>query len=84
MQTLSVAEFCRQHGISRGLFYNLLREGRAPRVMKVGRRTLISYEAAEEWRRKLELPAQPRKTVEASRRRSTSDPGSTTKIGEAA
>ncbi len=54
----SVAEFCREHGISRGLFYNMLREGRGPRVIKAGRRTLISREAAEEWRRRMEGAAQ--------------------------
>ena len=26
----SVAEFCHQHGISRGTFYKLLNEGRGP------------------------------------------------------
>ncbi len=56
--TYSVAEFCREHGISRGLFYRLLREGRGPRVIKAGRRTLISREAAEEWRRRMETAAQ--------------------------
>ncbi len=50
----SVAEFCREHGISRGLFYNMLREGRGPHVIKAGRRTLISHEAAAEWRRRME------------------------------
>lgn len=54
----SVAEFCREHGISRGLFYRLLREGRGPRVIKAGRRTLISREAAEQWRRRMEAAAQ--------------------------
>ena len=54
----SVAEFCREHGISRGLFYSLLREGRGPRVIKAGRRTLISREAAEEWRRRMEAAEQ--------------------------
>ena len=56
--TYSVAEFCREHGISRGLFYNMLREGRGPRVIKAGRRTLISREAAEDWRRRMEGAAQ--------------------------
>jgi transposase-like protein len=51
----SVSEFCREHGISRGLFYNLVRDGRGPRIMKAGRRTLISHEAAEEWRRNMEV-----------------------------
>jgi hypothetical protein len=49
-----VDEFCREHGISRGHFYNLLKRGDGPAVMKVGRRTLISAEAAAEWRRRLE------------------------------
>ena len=55
----SVAEFCREHGISRGLFYRLLRENCGPRVMKAGRRTLISHEAAEEWRRRMERESNP-------------------------
>ncbi len=52
--TYSVADFCREHSISRAFFYKLLLEGCGPRVMKVGRRTLISREAAEEWRRRME------------------------------
>ena len=50
----SVAEFCHQHGISRGLFYTLAKEGRGPRMAKIGRRTLISHEAAAEWRARME------------------------------
>ncbi len=60
---LSVAEFCREHGISRGLFYSLLREGRGPRVIKAGRRTLISQEAAEDWRRRMEGATQAGKAA---------------------
>jgi predicted DNA-binding transcriptional regulator AlpA len=56
-QVYSVAEFCAQHGISRSLFYRLLQDGQGPRVMKVGKRTLITNEAAEEWRRSLEKAA---------------------------
>ena len=58
MHTYSVSEFCREHGISRGLFYRLLREGHGPHVIKAGRRTLISHEAAAEWRRRMEAAAQ--------------------------
>ena len=50
----SVDEFCREHSISRGLFYRLLREGRGPTIIHAGRRTLVSKEAAEEWRRRME------------------------------
>ena len=53
----SVAGFCHQHGISRGTFYKLLNEGRGPKAVKIGRRTLISSEAAQEWRRRMEREA---------------------------
>jgi len=53
----SIAEFCRRHGISRAHFYNLWKTGEAPRVMRVGRRTLISTEAAAQWRRRMEEAA---------------------------
>lgn len=50
----SISEFCRSHGISRAFLYIILRDGRGPRTMKVGSRTLISREAAAEWRRRME------------------------------
>jgi len=56
--SFSVAEFCREHGISRALFYKQRRKGRGPQIMKVGRRTLISHEAAEIWRRESENKGQ--------------------------
>ena len=48
---LSVPEFCRAHGISEAFFYKLKRRGEGPREMKVGARTLITFESAAEWRR---------------------------------
>jgi predicted DNA-binding transcriptional regulator AlpA len=51
----SVADFCRTNSISRSLFYKLQREGKGPRIMKIGRRTLISQEASAEWRKSLEV-----------------------------
>jgi len=50
----SVPEFCSAHRISRALFYIMLREGRGPRVLKARRRTLITAEAAADWRRRME------------------------------
>ena len=50
----SIQGFCRSHGISRAHYYNLRKIGAAPAVMQVGRRTLISAEAAAEWRRRME------------------------------
>jgi len=51
---LSIPEFCEAHGISEGFFHKLMKQGAGPRVMKVGRRTLITSEAAAEWRAKLQ------------------------------
>jgi hypothetical protein len=50
----TVDEFCHAHRISRGTFYNLLKVGQGPSIMKVGARTLISVDAAADWRRKME------------------------------
>jgi predicted DNA-binding transcriptional regulator AlpA len=50
----SVEQFCRQHDISRAFFYLMLARNTGPRTMKVGRRTLISESAAQEWREGLE------------------------------
>ena len=51
---LSVNAFCNTHGISRALFYKLLKEDLGPVIMKVLGRTLISVEAAADWRRRME------------------------------
>jgi predicted DNA-binding transcriptional regulator AlpA len=50
----SVPAFCTDNGVSRSLFYRLIKEGRGPRVTKVARRTLISAESAAEWRARME------------------------------
>ena len=50
----SVDEFCSSHSISRAMFYKLRADGKAPRTMAVGSRTLISYEAAADWRQACE------------------------------
>jgi hypothetical protein len=54
---MSIREFCRLHGISEDQFYKMKREGWGPATMKVGSRTLISHEAAAEWRRAREQVA---------------------------
>jgi hypothetical protein len=55
--TYSISEFCRAHRVSKAFFYVLLKRGDAPKIMKVGKRTLVSDEAAEAWRRRMEAPA---------------------------
>jgi predicted DNA-binding transcriptional regulator AlpA len=56
-KALSIQEFCDAHGISRGLFYKLKKQGKAPRIMEVNSRQLISDEAGADWRRAREADA---------------------------
>lgn len=49
-----VSEFCSAFGICPATLYKAIRDGYGPATFKVGRRRLISREAAEEWRRRLE------------------------------
>jgi len=56
----TVDEFCASHRISRAHFYNLLKAGKGPRVMRAGSRVLISEEAAADWRRECERTAEPK------------------------
>jgi hypothetical protein len=46
----TVAEFCARNRIRQNFYYKLRREGRAPREMRIGRKTLIRREDAEAWR----------------------------------
>lgn len=47
----SIAQFCQMHGISKSYYYLLRQRGEAPRETRLGRRRLISAEAAAAWRR---------------------------------
>lgn len=53
-QAYTIEAFCEAHGFSRAHYFNQAKEGRGPRVMRVGSRVLISKEAAAEWRRERE------------------------------
>ena len=50
----TVPQFCGGYNLSRTHFYALLKEGKGPRLMKVGRRTLISAQAAADWCKRME------------------------------
>ena len=50
----SVNTFCSAHMISRGMLYKLWKQNKGPLISKIGDRTLISKEAAAEWRASLE------------------------------
>jgi len=47
---LTILEFCAAFRISDDFYYKLKRQCKGPREMKVGKRTLISLVAADEWR----------------------------------
>ncbi|HEY2527132.1 MAG TPA: transcriptional regulator [Xanthobacteraceae bacterium] len=54
----SVDDFCLKHVISRAQLYRLWAAGGGPRRMSVGRRTLITREAAADWKREGEAAAE--------------------------
>jgi hypothetical protein len=49
----SIPRFCEDHDISRAFFYLLLKQGKAPRVTRLGARRLITDEDATEWRKRM-------------------------------
>ncbi len=53
-RALTVDAFCRAYAIGRSTLYRMLRDKAGPTTMKVGRRTLISVEAADEWQKSIE------------------------------
>ena len=57
-QALSIAAFCTDNSISRSTLYELWARGEGPRKMSVGRKVLISADAAADWRREREAAAQ--------------------------
>ena len=58
-KTYTIPEFCDAYSISRSKFYEILKAGFGPRIMKVGRRTLISVKAAEKWQARIEASSNP-------------------------
>ena len=52
-----VPAFCKAVGISVRTFYGLLERGEGPAIVKIGRRTVIRREAADQWLKDRETPA---------------------------
>jgi len=52
--SFSIDEFCARNDISRSMFYLLKKGGKAPRVMSVGTRQIITKEAESDWHRQME------------------------------
>ena len=53
----TVDELCANSKISRVHFYSLRKAGKGPRVMKLGRRTLITKAAVTDWHTAMEAEA---------------------------
>jgi hypothetical protein len=53
----TIAEFCRAHRMSETHYFALKKEGLGPDEMGVGRRRIISFEAATRWRKAREAAA---------------------------
>lgn len=53
----TVKEFCSAVGISPRTFYTLREQRKAPPIVRLGRRTLIRVEAAQQWLKKREAMA---------------------------
>jgi len=47
----TIPEFCKQHRFSVAFFYELKKVGKAPRVINLGARRIITEEDAAAWRR---------------------------------
>lgn len=54
VEAYTIEQFCQAHGFSKAHYFNIAREGKGPRIMRVGSRVLISREAAADWRRACE------------------------------
>ena len=50
----SIPDFLEAYSLSRSALYQLWQEGRGPRRLMVGRKVLITNEAAQEWARSME------------------------------
>jgi hypothetical protein len=49
-RALSISQFCARNNISRSFFYKLKKRSKAPRIMDVDGRQIISPEAERDWR----------------------------------
>jgi predicted DNA-binding transcriptional regulator AlpA len=45
----SIPEFCNENGISRAFFYKLKSQGKAPKIAKLGSRSVVTPKARQDW-----------------------------------
>jgi predicted DNA-binding transcriptional regulator AlpA len=70
---LSVVEFCASHGISEAFYYKLKKQRKGPRELRLGTRTLVTFESAAEWRRERELASAAEAAKAAAEREAASN-----------
>ena len=59
----TIPQFCHSHRMSRSEYYALKKRNLTPAEIRLGRKVIISGEAAERWRRRME-----KLTAEGARR----------------
>jgi hypothetical protein len=59
----SISEFCALHGISNSYYFLLRQRHEAPEELRIGRRTLITAEAAAAWRAERTKASNPQEAV---------------------
>jgi len=57
-EAFTIPEFCTAYRFSRAMYFKEKRAGRGPRELKVGRRVVITKEAAADWAHQREAAAQ--------------------------
>jgi hypothetical protein len=68
----SILEFCDAHGISEGFYYKLKDQSKGPCEMRLGKRTLVTFESAAAWRRERELASAAEAAKAAAEREAAS------------
>jgi hypothetical protein len=66
VEAFSVNQFCVEHNFCRASYYKLKAAGKGPKELRVGKRVLITREAAAEWRRAMVADAGTRSEPEAA------------------
>lgn len=56
-ENLTLPQFMAAYSVPRTTFYDLVKRGHAPRVLRLGRRVLINRKAAEDWVTRMEALA---------------------------
>ena len=54
----SIPSFCEENNISKAFFYKLRKDGKAPRITKLGSRSFITPDARQNWLNSLSQEAQ--------------------------